>query len=238
MVTLTPENIPPQTDSKCNLSVLPARNPRTVTVPERFNMDRLQIAAALSEEDLEAAKVRSYVKCAPNHCLYVHYEDPGVGRLTATAKGDPSCVQMTMNGQFRAAACRGLYHDVDIQDCAMTILIQVCRAHQMPCAAMETFSRERKEVLGHLQSQGMSRKQAKAIQNCCVFGGCIEKLQKQYEIPACVLAMHKEVQQKSRHDCCRCTLCSGRLPSRSTAHRIGMSPAWRSAFCFKRARSI
>ena len=63
------ENVPPQTGSKCNLSVLPARNPRTVTVPERFNMDRLQIAAALSEDDLEAAKIKSYVKSAPNHCL-------------------------------------------------------------------------------------------------------------------------------------------------------------------------
>jgi hypothetical protein len=189
------ENVPPQTGSKCNFSVLPIRNPRTVTVPERFNMDRLQIAAALSEDDLEAAKIKSYIKSAPNHCLYVHYEDPGVGRLTATAKGEPSCVQMTMNGHFRAAACQGLYHDVDIEDCAMTILIQVCQAHELPCAAMQTFSRERKEVLLHLQSQGMSRKQAKGIQNRCVFGGRIDRLQEKYDIPQCILNMREEVQQ-------------------------------------------
>eukprot|EP01047_Picozoa_sp_COSAG01_P053339 COSAG01_NODE_5706_length_4085_cov_17.625690_1_plen_39_part_10 len=32
------------------LKVLPARDPRTITVPERFDIDRLQIAAALSED--------------------------------------------------------------------------------------------------------------------------------------------------------------------------------------------
>lgn len=170
---MTAENLLAQ---KRKLKVLPACDPRTITVPERFDIDRLQIAAALSEDSLETAKVKSYLKSAPSHCCHVHYEDPGVGRLTATAKGEPSCVQMTMNGQFRAAACLGLYHDVDIEDCAMTILVQVCQAHNLPCAAMEAFSRERKEVLKHLQSQGMTRRQAKAIQNRCVFGACIVQL--------------------------------------------------------------
>jgi hypothetical protein len=182
-------------------------------------MDRLQIAAALSEDDLEAAKIKSYIKSAPNHCLYVHYEDPGVGRLTATAKGEPSCVQMTMNGHFRAAACQGLYHDVDIEDCAMTILIQVCQAHELPCAAMQTFSRERKEVLLHLQSQGMSRKQAKGIQNRCVFGGRIDRLQEKYDIPQCVLNMREEVQQITRAWPCCATAAStiSRSPFSSAA---------------------
>ena len=53
---------------------------------------------------------------------------------------------------------------------------------------MQAFSCKRKDVLQHLQSQGMTRKQAKAIQNRCVFGGRIESLQKKYDIPQCVLA--------------------------------------------------
>ena len=114
------------------LKILPSKDCRTITISERFNMDRLQIAVALCDDNFEATKVRSYMKHSPSHCCYVHYEDSGIGRLTATAKGEPSCVQMTMNGRFRAAACLGLYHDVDIEDCAMTILIQVCEANDLP----------------------------------------------------------------------------------------------------------
>ena len=77
----------------------------------------------------------------------------------------------------------------------MTILIQVCEANDLPCAAMKTFSQERKQVLQDLQAQGMTRKEAKGIQNKCVFGGNLEKLQEQFSIPECVVSMHQEVKQ-------------------------------------------
>ena len=68
---------------KNELKILPCRNPRTIVVQERFNSDRLQIAIAVDENDLEIAKIKSYARVAKSHSLHVHYIDPGVGRLTA-----------------------------------------------------------------------------------------------------------------------------------------------------------
>eukprot|EP01048_Picozoa_sp_COSAG05_P026171 COSAG05_NODE_7007_length_867_cov_1.023438_1_plen_270_part_01 len=96
------------TRRKNELKVMPARNPRKIVVQERFNMDRLQIAIAIDEDLHEIGKVKSYARAAKSHSLHVHYTDPGVGRLTASANGDPAVTQMGMCGRFRKAACLGM----------------------------------------------------------------------------------------------------------------------------------
>ena len=93
---------------------------------------------------------------------------------------------MGMCGRFRKAACLGMYHDLDCQDCAMQILIQVCQSEGLPCNGMAAFSKNRKAVLQDLMDQGMSRKQAKIIQNTCVFGGNLDKLKQKYKIPEAI----------------------------------------------------
>ena len=182
------------TRRRSDMKVLPARNPRTVVVQERFNMDRLQIAIALDKDEYEIGKVKSYAREAKRHSLHVHYNDPGVGRLKATANGDPAVTQMGMCGHFRKAACLGLYHDLDCQDCAMQILIQTCEGEGLSCDGMKAFSKERKAVLQDLMDQGMARKQAKVIQNTCVFGGSLDKLKQKYQIPGAITRMFDDVQ--------------------------------------------
>ena len=54
---------------KNELKIWPARNPRTIVVQERFNSDRLQIAIAVDEDDLEIAKIKSYARVAKSHSL-------------------------------------------------------------------------------------------------------------------------------------------------------------------------
>ena len=46
------------------LKILPSKDCRTITISERLNMDRLQIAAALCDDNFEAAKVKSYITAA------------------------------------------------------------------------------------------------------------------------------------------------------------------------------
>ena len=186
------------TRRKNELKVLPSRNPRTLVVQERFNMDRLQIAIAIDDNELEIGKIKSYIRVAKGHSIHVHYTDPGVGRLTAStasAKGDPAVTQMGMCGRFRKAACLAMYHDLDCEDCAMQILIQVCEDQGLPCDGMAAFSKDRKAVLQNLMHhQGMTRKQAKVIQHTCVFGGSLEKLEAEYdEIPDAITKMFDDV---------------------------------------------
>ena len=59
-----------------------------------------------------------------------------------------------MCGRFRKATCLGMYHDLDCQDCAMQILIQVCQYEDLPCDGMAAFSKDRKAVLQNLMDQG------------------------------------------------------------------------------------
>ena len=97
-------------------------------------------------------------------------------------------------GRFRNAACLGMYHDLDCQDAAMQILIQVCQSEGLPCDGMAAFSKNRKAVLQDLMDQGMSRKQAKIIQNTCVFGGNLDKLKQKYKIPEAITHMFNDIQ--------------------------------------------
>ena len=76
----------------------------------------------------------------------------------------------------------------------MQIIIQVCQSEGLPCDGMAAFSKDRKAVLQNLMNQGMSRKQAKIIQNACVFGGNLEKLKQKYKIPEAITHMSNDVQ--------------------------------------------
>jgi hypothetical protein len=76
--------------------------------------------------------------------------------------------------KLRATLCRGLYMDLDIENCGPTILEQLCKKHDIECSSLSGYVKDREDMLSEFGPY-LDRGQAKALMIRLLNGGSIQE---------------------------------------------------------------
>ncbi|KAJ1475838.1 hypothetical protein T484DRAFT_1750891, partial [Baffinella frigidus] len=87
------------------------------------------------------------------------------------AKGDS---MQSCKSKLRATLCKGLYKDLDIENCGPTILQQLCNKHKIECEKLSRYVQHREDVLSEL-APSLDRGEAKTLMIRLLNGGSIQE---------------------------------------------------------------
>jgi hypothetical protein len=86
------------------------------------------------------------------------------------AKGDS---MQSCKSKLRATLCKGLYIDLDIENCGPTILMQLCQKHDIDCPLLSNYVQDREDLLSDFEL--LDRGQAKNLMIRIMNGGSIQE---------------------------------------------------------------
>ena len=156
-----------------------ARDSNTVQLQEQCDWRKLQyIVQHYDELQLPAEKKPDVIKYAESRVpagnqsvrsVTINYSqaNPGLGRLIAR---DPSL--QTIPRTVRHTIAAAFYYDIDIVNCAPTLLSQYCIKHDIPTPTLASYVSQREAQLAELmKATGLDREGAKSLVLAMLNGG-------------------------------------------------------------------
>lgn len=168
---------------------------------ERFNLKNMIEHIYSGHVDLQDAQdLKQYLNNAKGNKIEIVYDVPKIGRLTPNIiiKGEKKFIR-SQQGQWAVTkykVCRDIYDDIDIVNCASTLIEQYMEIHDLETDKIKEFNEKREMILKRLMKHNnITRSEAKKYITEMLFdsqNGIQKKLEK-FKIPKCLFYFIEQI---------------------------------------------